>query len=120
MTYPNIETAEDYTEYESAVASGSDNMEHFSSGPCSGCRECCDLVDPDDYDSDEDWNEAVSEPHFSWSPCELCNRSLGGDRESAHAVSKEHGIIHFDICTDCVYFIEYGRLDDMTMERIGA
>lgn len=46
---------------------------------------------------------------FSWLPCEICNRPLGGQRYTAQI-----GLNKFDtleICEDCLEFIEYGHLD---------
>ena len=118
MSYPDIENTEDYAKYEAAVESGGEGLEHFSSGVCLNCSDCEDYCAREDYDSDEDWYEAVSESHFSWSDCDLCNRQLGGDRYPAHALSDDREITHLDVCDDCVYYIEYGRLDDTTIDRI--
>jgi len=60
------------------------------------------------------------EPFFSWSHCNCCGGSLGGDREKAtgfNPTTKE--IQEYTVCTDCLYYAEYGQLDDMTMLRIG-
>lgn len=57
-----------------------------------------------------------SEPSFSYSRCDCCNRPLGGDRINAsgyNPTTKE--ILEFTICEDCEYYAEYGQLDDMTM-----
>lgn len=59
------------------------------------------------------------ETTFSWQPCDCCRRPLGGDRHSVvgwHPGDKER--LPFSICTDCLYFAEYGRLDDETMLAI--
>jgi len=56
------------------------------------------------------------EPFFSWSPCDCCNRDLGGDRYKAcgfNPTTKE--IQDYEICTDCLYYAEYGQLDDQAM-----
>ncbi len=34
----------------------------------------------DDCDHDWDWQCVCYETHFSWSPCDICESSLGGDR----------------------------------------
>jgi hypothetical protein len=62
----------------------------------------------------------MQEPWFSWRPCECCRRSLGGNREHAtgyNPTTKE--IQEYDVCEDCIYYAEYGQLDDMTMDEIG-
>lgn len=61
--------------------------------------------------------EEDSEPFFSWSPCGCCNRPLGGNREIYSFVT-ESGDIQEDICTDCVYYLAYDKLNDETMMEI--
>lgn len=60
------------------------------------------------------------EPYFSWSSCNCCGNTLGGDRydcDGYNRATKE--VEEYDnICTDCVYFVEYGQLDDTTMMEI--
>lgn len=59
------------------------------------------------------------EPFFSWRPCEVCKSHLGGDRYTANGFSEEFGVVEFDmVCQDCIYYAEYGRLDDVTMDQI--
>jgi hypothetical protein len=66
------------------------------------------------------------EPYFSWAPCECCGSYLGGNRERYHFAYEcdrnkgkgfEAGVTVFEaeICSDCVYYLAYGQLDDMTM-----
>jgi hypothetical protein len=66
------------------------------------------------------------EPFFSWSACECCGSQLGGNRETYRFVAENPAgnyaslsnpdtSFEADICTDCVYYLAYGRLDDMTM-----
>lgn len=62
-------------------------------------------------------DEGVTEPYFSWRACECCKSTLGGDRYDCNGynpTTKEVQDYEF-ICEDCVYFAEYGRLDDTTM-----
>lgn len=54
-----------------------------------GCgRECPDHGIPA-YDSEQEWEDAQEsdepEPWFSWSSCDQCGSTLGGDREHATA-----------------------------------
>ena len=56
-----------------------------------------------------------SEPFFARKPCECCQRFLGGDRETYNFMQENGEFFRLDICTDCVYFLAYGQLDDMTM-----
>lgn len=63
--------------------------------------------------------EAI-EPYFSWSPCRCCGTSIGGDRydcDGYNGTTKEIEE-HDCICDDCVYFAEYGELDNKTMMDI--
>jgi len=60
-----------------------------------------------------------NDPWFSGRPCECCQSALGGMREHMHAIEEESQIqVEYTICEDCVYYLNYGRLDDTTMLRI--
>lgn len=59
-----------------------------------------------------------SEPFFSWSRCDCCDGSLGGNREEIVAVTLAGNLGEFTVCEDCVYYNEYGRLDDSTMLKM--
>lgn len=68
--------------------------------------------------SDQD-TEDTSEPWYSGTPCECCQCKLGGMREYLYArYIPDNSLVQYTICTDCVYYIEYGRLDDTTMLRV--
>jgi len=69
---------------------------------------------------DEETGEGYMEPFFSWSPCECCGSTLGGDREECAGYNPTTKEVHgpFNVCQDCVYYAEYGHLDDMTMMEI--
>ena len=55
-------------------------------------------------------------PYFSWRPCECCLRPLGGNREHATGYNPEtKEIQEYAVCLDCLYYAEYGQLDDITM-----
>ena len=57
-----------------------------------------------------------SEAYFSTRPCNCCQRHQQGNREDANGynpTTKE--IYEYSVCIDCLYYVEYGRLDDMTM-----
>ncbi len=60
------------------------------------------------------------ESFFSWQPCQCCGRPEGGDREEAsgyNPTTKE--VQTYDcVCIDCIYYAEYGQLDDETMLEI--
>jgi hypothetical protein len=65
-------------------------------------------------------SEENSEPYFSWIPCDCCGRPEGGDRYDANGYNPTTKEVQdgYAICTDCMYYAEYGRLDDMTMYGI--
>ena len=101
--YPDIQSAEDYAQYQADVA------EFFK-------REgLANLA----YDADK-YPEGCVEPHFSWSPCDCCGRQLGGDRVDCSGYNPTTNEVQDDyqVCPDCIYYVEYGRLDDTTMLRI--
>lgn len=128
----SIQTQADYKEYEASVARNTDGYSSISTGPIAGCSDCLDVPDcptcgapyDDANDPPEDWYDLANEPGISSSPCDTCGCCLQGDRFPAHGIDKESkpedALTHFDICVDCLYYVNYGRLDDLTMERIGA
>lgn len=82
-----------------------DNLEFVSTGVCPGCQECMDIFG---YTNKEkfylDWSngEVFDEGSFSWSPCDECNTSLGGNSYYAHGVDENGEINHFTVCHDCL------------------
>lgn len=68
------------------------------------------------------------EPHVSSSMCALCGDRQQGMREYANGLMKDSfegreriiAVALGSICEDCVYYAEYGRLDDRTMMRVKA
>lgn len=123
-------TKKEYREYEQAVADffEREGIQHLSSGriTCVECGAnlhedgCCDEACPKCGASYDMMNES----HFSWSPCDCCQRPLGGDRYPANGYrppdegETKGECLEYNICTDCVYYAEYGRLDDTTMMNI--
>tara|TARA_Y100000310_G_scaffold270691_1_gene284680 strand:+ start:1483 stop:1776 length:294 start_codon:yes stop_codon:yes gene_type:complete len=64
-------------------------------------------------------DDGYCEPYFSSIYCECCNRPLGGDRFDCNGYNSEHNKIYeYSVCTDCIYYAEYGYLDDVTMDEI--
>lgn len=96
---PDITNAQDYAEYKQSVAEfiAREQIKFLSTGG----------DDPD------------AEPWFSWRPCECCGTHLGGNRELLWGISEETNKAQsYNICEDCVYYVNYGRLDDQTMLRV--
>ncbi|MFW6083743.1 MAG: hypothetical protein ACODAA_00845 [Gemmatimonadota bacterium] len=82
-------------------------------GAAPGCDRCLDL--PEGASAEEpgdDWCDLASEPSFSWSSCDSCGSTLGGDRYPAHGIDDEGRVYHLDICTDCVMFHANGDEPD--------
>ncbi len=101
-------TEQEYAGYQERVAFYLKGCEAISTGPRPGCPDCGHIEEGDDYHE---------EPWISSQACEICNSPLGGDRESWHCIV-DGTIVHGTCCSDCVYFIEYGRLDDQTVLSI--
>ena len=78
-----------------------------SVGACPGCDECHLEADASDEDI-----QMAEEPNFSWGCCDSCGSSFGGDRHPAHAILDDGGILHLDICTDCLFFHAYGDIPE--------
>lgn len=94
-------TRSEYRQYQSSVDS-------FLSAEGIESSFTCDSHD------DESRDDHVDE--FSWHPCDCCRSPLGGERHRVtayHPATKE--ILTYQVCPDCVYYVEYGQLDDMTM-----
>ncbi len=113
MAYPDIQTESEYRQYQAAVYDGSRDLEALSTGACRACETC----NPERI-QEETWDgTAAGEGEFSWSPCEICSRYLGGTRYPAHYLASGE-LVHLRVCADCLYYLEYGQLDDETMSRL--
>lgn len=101
---PDIKNATEYVQYQSDVQSfiKREGLAHLSTGT--------------DFKSEEEGGNV--DPWFSSHACECCGCTLGGNREYLFAADASDKIVHFEICEDCVYYINYGRLDDQTMQRV--
>jgi hypothetical protein len=109
---PDIKNKQDYAEYEKSVADfiAREQLSFLSTGTE-------DRLDPNIH-SEAYTGRDSGEPWFSWHPCECCQSALGGNREYLYARNAANEIVQFEICEDCVYYINYGRLDDSTMMRV--
>jgi hypothetical protein len=52
------------------------------------------------------------ESHFSWSPCELCGSTLGGDREDVDVLTFSNTTVTLAVCVDCVMYVANGDEPD--------
>lgn len=61
--------------------------------------------------------EQEQEPYFSSWPCDCCGSPLRGNRQDYIAYNPKRKEIQgsYSICIDCIYYNEYGHLDDLTM-----
>lgn len=107
----------EYTEYEAAYRRRLEGLERVSIGACSGCEDCCSCYR---YDDEAEQFKTQPKPWFSKLSCEACGSTEAGDREVTHGVDADGEIVHLDMCDDCVYYTEYGQLDDATMEGVEA
>lgn len=112
-SYPHIETNHDYSEYERAVARF---FERETIGNLSAETGSGESLDHNCVICDEAVNV---EGYFSSRACECCGRCLGGTRFHATGWSApDEAAYCYEVCTDCIYYAEYGQLDDMTMLQI--
>jgi hypothetical protein len=62
--------------------------------------------------------ESMSDLGFSWGFCDSCGSHLGGSRYAAHGVMEDGHLLHLSVCEDCLCYLNYGQLDDMTMREM--
>jgi len=116
-----METKQDYINYQARFEAGTNGLEFISTGINSKCTECQCIYG---YENEHEFEIAVEnqdvldEGSFSNSYCDICGSMLGGDKFIAHGINKDEELVHLEICVDCMYYNEYGQLDDMTMDRI--
>jgi hypothetical protein len=106
---PDIQTAKQYAEYQRNVAAfiAREGLSHLSTG-------CMPYGEPETEQEDNQ----DGEPWFSWHACKCCGCALGGMREYLFGQDVNNAVVQFTICEDCVYYVNYGRLDDATMQRV--
>lgn len=95
------------TDYTDAIERNLQGVEAFSTGVACGCSEC----GTESYDDPNDIPEELGEGSFSWSACESCDSTLGGDRYPAHGWV-DGSLCHWSICVDCLFFHNYGTVPD--------
>jgi hypothetical protein len=79
-------------------------------GPCPQCQSDYGMAPRQFYTALKN-GQIESEPHFSWSSCDLCGSQYGGDREPIHAIDKEtNALLHYgDACIDCICALANGN-----------
>jgi len=97
-------TKKQFEEYKENVRRNLDGLEFISSGATSNCEGCGLGEDPTLWAID-----CANEGGFSWSSCDGCGSTLGGQRYPSHALVRgTDQRVHLDLCFDCVEFLEYG------------
>jgi len=94
----------EYQAYQQEFERCTQGLTYLTTGNSCECESCSD--------GGED------EGHFSRYPCDTCGSRLAGQRHSAHAQAEPFGLVHLEVCEECLYYINYGRLDDQTMDEI--
>lgn len=138
-------TTQQYLAFQANIERNWRGLTHISTGACKGCHECgLEPLDCPRCDGEgNDWQhgheesdcptckgdgkiepnereiESAGRNEFTWSSCDSCGSSLGGSRHAAHGVFASGPLTgqlcHVDVCEDCLQFLNYGQLDDLTM-----
>lgn len=67
------------------------------------------IIDLEWDPSAEDASEYAEDGGFSWSDCEICGSTLGGDRFPWHAIGSDGRILHGTCCADCTVYLANGE-----------
>lgn len=114
-------TKEEYEAYQKTVGSffATEKITNLTSGHIE-CPDChCEWNDQDKCPECNESRSCFDEPFFSNRPCDCCKTYLAGNRCHATGYNpEEKQIQEYDVCEDCVYYAEYGQLDDQTMMEI--
>lgn len=97
-----------------AIQANVGELKAVSTGVYPGCETCRDQLAPtlSMEEFDELWGPG-DDTRFSWSPCDICGTTLGGDREVWHYLDENNEICHEDnACTDCVMYLANGYEPD--------
>ena len=88
-------------------------------GATTSCDSCFQGLSQEEKDNLSDQEQQTwDEGGFSWSECDSCSSTLGGNRFSAHALHHEafgpnakqpNNIHHIEICVDCLMFHANGE-----------
>ncbi len=102
------------TEFEDNVIESCNATKYrtISPGLCGTCSDCQSAygMEPREFYAAVSDGSVSDEGGFSWQVCECCNSDLGGDRYAAHALADDNGILHFNVCVDCIMYLENGDL----------
>lgn len=101
---------EKLSDYAQAVEDNLGDLEHVSTGVCPACPDCQrdHGMEPRAFYAACENGDMADAPHFSWHHCQACGTSLGGDRHVAHGIDTNGDLNHFDVCEDCLQYLNYG------------
>ena len=118
----DIQTIDDYRAYQATVDAFAEHWPLHSHYPPE-CLECgCGDTECEEYCPECGASmESQAAPFFSWYACDVCDGDLGGNRYRLWVAQpgpegKQEG--PYDCCEDCLHYLEHGRLDDATMDRL--
>ncbi len=114
-------TAAEYRDYVSRVEAffAREGITNLSTGHISCPERGEGWTYDDDCPNGHGHRDLWDEAFFSWHHCDCCRRQQGGDREHATGWNPdEKRVQEYTVCIDCIYFAEYGRLDDTTMMEV--
>lgn len=99
--------------YTDSVESGLEGLTAVSTGLCPGCDECREtwgFETLEAFDNAVSDGEVFAEGSFSWSGCDICGSSLGGDFQPWHAIDEDGGLVHGTrACVDCIMYLANGE-----------
>lgn len=115
-------TPYEYAVYEANVTSFFEReaIENLSGGEpyCPECGETLEMGVEFCPECDVD-PEYRYETYISSCSCDCCGDTFQGEREFASGYNREkNSISTYSVCPDCIYYSEYGRLDDTRMAEI--
>lgn len=117
-------TTSEYFQYQLAVAQffEREGIENLSSHryTCESCHHKLNFDGPLPACGTEDckaFGEPIyDQPFFGSAQCDCCKTGLAGDRLDASGYNRAaQKVYEYTVCFDCIYFCEYGKLDDTTM-----
>jgi len=85
------------------MAENINDYNYWSVGCCAECVVCQSEsgLSREELKQALDNGDYADEPAFSWSLCELCGDTHGGNRYCTHAIGKDGELYHFEVCEDC-------------------
>ena len=114
-------TGQEFADYRLRVAEfmKREGIDTFSSGVVN-CPDCgADFDDSGACEICGETRELFSEPFVSSAECECCGDPCQGNRGHVTAFRvADREVLGFNVCEDCVYYVEYGRLDDRRMREM--